>query len=99
MVLVREIGLYFGFTAISVLSNNAVPETHLGRMNGVSSTLSSLVMFAGPAVMAPLFAWSIEEPRSFPFDKFFAFLVSGLLLVFVACLVPRIPKWLERKEQ
>ena len=102
LVLVRGVGFYFGFTSIFLLATNAVPESHLGRMNGVAMTLSSSMKFAGPAIMSPLFAWSIDESRAhveapaeyrpFPINHYFTFLLCGFFMVVGAFLVKKVPK-------
>ena len=52
-----------GFTAISVLANNAVPQRVRGRANGISMAVASAFMMIAPTFGAVVFATSIHSPH------------------------------------
>jgi len=49
-----------GFTCLFMLGNNAVRKQQRGVANGWGTVISALAKAAGPAVGAPVFAWSVS---------------------------------------
>ncbi|CAN0476659.1 unnamed protein product, partial [Laminaria digitata] len=70
-------------TNVFLAINNAVHPSQRGTINGLQMTLGSLAQGAGPVFSSTIFAWSINQPRSFPFDNHLIFLLFGLGMVVV----------------
>jgi hypothetical protein len=62
-------------------------------LNGFTSTLCGPLRVCGPALTAPLFAWSLIEGAriGFPFDRSLIFLIFGgaqLMALYLVCQLP-----------
>jgi hypothetical protein len=55
-------------------------KVQLGEINGIAQTGVALARAVGPALGSPIYAWSVSEPHSFPFNYWFCFLLQSLLL-------------------
>merc|ERR1712050_125775 len=62
------------FTCIFTILNNSVQADARGRMQGVAMTVGSLARAVGPVVGAEVFAWSLTNELTAPFDVHFVFL-------------------------
>ncbi|KAK8803492.1 hypothetical protein WA158_001186 [Blastocystis sp. Blastoise] len=56
------------------------------KVNGFAQVCSAFGRTIGPILGTNLFAWSIAETRSFPFDYGFAFYADGLLSIISSCI-------------
>lgn len=92
--IVRQIGLSWSYSLIHMLTAKAAPAGQVGSVYGVSQSFASLTRCLVPFVVAPLFAWSIDRPRSFPINYWMLFLVAGACAVlgFIASFYLRITR-------
>eukprot|EP00299_Pterocystis_sp_00344_P010263 c4545_g1_i2.p1 GENE.c4545_g1_i2~~c4545_g1_i2.p1 ORF type:complete len:314 (+),score=63.59 c4545_g1_i2:435-1376(+) len=49
------------FTGVFLIVNQSVEKSLRGRLNGLSTTVGSIAAAIGPAAIAPLFAWSVDQ--------------------------------------
>lgn len=84
------------FTCTFMLINNSVPATDRGTVNGLGMTLGSIGKGIGPAIGAPLFAWSASNGLGYPFDYHLVFTLAALTCVLSAGIAFRLPFSLER---
>lgn len=68
------------FASVMTLIANSVCKAQLGEVNGIAQTGVALVRSMGPAIGAPLFAWSVSNGRPFPFNVWLCFLFQAVLL-------------------
>lgn len=66
------------FVNISLTVNNAVSPSRRGELNGVAMAVSSLSKGAAPFICSPIFAWSIDHHRPFPFNFHLIYILLGL---------------------
>lgn len=94
MGLARMFALGFAYGVIWLLVPRVAPPGHLGEMNGIVNSFSSLVRCTVPFAAAPLFAFSVSSTsHHFPYDHFLIFLISGILTMgsFVASIFLKLP--------
>ena len=78
---IRSLGIVFIMPSLNLLVNLAAPPQHIGQVNGLNSTIAALSRGCGPFILTSMFAWSLSNGMSFPFNYFFGFIVVELLLV------------------
>ncbi|KAJ3081493.1 hypothetical protein HK102_002310, partial [Quaeritorhiza haematococci] len=79
------------FTSIMILINESAETSQLGLVNGIGQTSAAFVRSIGPALGGTLWAWSITNHLSFPFNYWFIFLclaVNALLCFAQSVLIP-----------
>jgi len=62
-----------------------------GSVNGLAMTIGSIAKAIGPAAAGSIYAWSLTNSLSFPFDVYFIFIVisiSSVLLIWAAYKIP-----------
>lgn len=77
------------FTSFNILlPESCESKAILGKINGVSQALASLMRGVGPYLCGMLWSWSLRNGLEFPFDFHFTFLVVSLasLLTFFITL-------------
>ncbi|KAF9290277.1 hypothetical protein BGZ68_007501 [Mortierella alpina] len=82
----------FSYTSVMVMITNSSPPHLLGTVNGIGQTSASFMRAFGPALGGILWAWSLSNKLSFPFNYFFVFFLMGTIaiLCFVHSLsIPR----------
>ncbi|KAF9365190.1 hypothetical protein BGX34_010994 [Mortierella sp. NVP85] len=65
----------FAFTSVMVMITNASPSHLLGTVNGIGQTSASFMRAFGPAIGGSLWAWSLSNGQSFPFNYFLVFIL------------------------
>jgi MFS family permease len=65
------------FTASFLVTNNSCVRAQRGRVNGLGMSLGSGFKAAGPMLGSALFAWSLTNGLSAPFDVNFTFALCG----------------------
>ena len=75
------------FSSIALVLNQCVSKEKRGSLNGLNMSVGSLSKTIGPSIGTYMFAWSINNGLSFPFDFRFIFLVMSLCGT-VSALVP-----------
>ena len=66
---------FIASTATSVLINNSVHPSEIGRVNGATMSISCMTRFVAPGLMGATFAWTIESFLPQPLNSSFAFYV------------------------
>lgn len=83
VLLVGMMGVVLGCNILSiplsVVGNNVVDSSNLGKMNGFMQGGIAIGRVLGPTVGSTLFAWSCSNGYNFPFDYHFIYLLFGLL--------------------
>ena len=79
------------FTATFLAINNASDDDNRGASNGLAMLIGSVSKGLGPIVASILFAWSINNDSTFPFDHHFIFFVISTL-TFALYLILRSEK-------
>lgn len=69
----RSLSAQLTFSTVFALIANSVDPALLGAANGVGQTLVAITRTLAPMVGAPLYAFSVEVDRPFPFNFFLAF--------------------------
>eukprot|EP01127_Copromyxa_protea_P019243 TRINITY_DN6198_c1_g1_i1.p1 TRINITY_DN6198_c1_g1~~TRINITY_DN6198_c1_g1_i1.p1 ORF type:complete len:468 (-),score=53.40 TRINITY_DN6198_c1_g1_i1:95-1498(-) len=69
--------------SVMVLVSNSVGPRQFGEANGLGQTGVALVRAMGPAIGGPLFAWSLTNGMSFPFNNWLLFCVQAILLLWL----------------
>jgi hypothetical protein len=83
---IRPILSTCAFTSIFVLINNAATADVLGTVNGAAQAAASLFRAIGPISGGSIFAWSVGNGLSFPFDFHFVFFILAVIGGCNACL-------------
>lgn len=87
-----------GFTSLFILTNNAVTQAHRGVANGMGTVVSAVAKALGPAVGAPLFAWSITAAgRFYGFGRYYVFALAAALCLLTSALMACSPASLDRR--
>jgi hypothetical protein len=90
-----------GFTACFMLCNNCVAQERRGLANGIATVVSAVAKAFGPAIGAPLFAWSIGEARAGDgwarYGHALVFALAGSLCLATSGLVALAPASLDSK--
>ncbi|KAG0032688.1 hypothetical protein BGZ81_010299, partial [Podila clonocystis] len=60
---------------------NSSPPHLLGTVNGIGQTSASFMRAFGPALGGILWAWSLSNKLSFPFNYFFVFFLMGTIAI------------------
>ncbi|KAI7828538.1 major facilitator superfamily domain-containing protein [Gamsiella multidivaricata] len=71
----------FSYTSIMVMITNSSPPHLLGTINGIGQTSASFMRAFGPALGGILWAWSLSNKLSFPFNYFFVFFLIGMIAI------------------
>ena len=89
----RSVFAELKFCALLLLINNAVRSDQRGAFNGFTTAVSGVGKVVGPALIAPLFAWSITdgEALGFPLNHWLAFLCCAGCTVGTLALGHRMP--------
>ncbi|KAJ3234076.1 hypothetical protein HDU78_006042 [Chytriomyces hyalinus] len=69
------------FTSIFIIINNSAADGNLGLVNGVAQTSAAFVRSIGPVLGGIMWAWSITNGRSFPFNYWFVFVLLAVWAV------------------
>ncbi|KAJ9067642.1 hypothetical protein DSO57_1037054 [Entomophthora muscae] len=76
-----------GFTSYNILLPESCESKEvLGRINGISQALGSLMRGVGPYLCGVFWSWSLKNEIGFPFDYHFTFFTISLIS-FVMCLI------------
>ncbi|KAG5492695.1 hypothetical protein JKF63_01274 [Porcisia hertigi] len=78
------------FGLIMVVVSLTAPRGRVGIMFGIQQSTACMVRCVVPFIFAPLFAWSIERPHSFPFNHHLVFLFSANPLLIAAYMTAGI---------
>ncbi|KAH3757075.1 transporter, major facilitator family protein [Pelomyxa schiedti] len=96
--------LFLGFQSLAAqlamisLNNmvvNSEPQYLTGKASGFSQVLAGVAKAISPIVFLPIFAWSIQTSRPFPFGVHFTFLIILVLCLLVAIYSMVLPKALD----
>ncbi|KAF9941945.1 hypothetical protein BGZ67_003516 [Mortierella alpina] len=71
----------FSYTSVMVMITNSSPPHLLGTVNGIGQTSASFMRAFGPALGGILWAWSLSNKLSFPFNYFFVFFLMGTIAI------------------
>ncbi|KAG0020563.1 hypothetical protein BGZ80_003987 [Entomortierella chlamydospora] len=71
----------FSYTSVMVMITNSSPPHLLGTVNGIGQTSASFMRAFGPALGGILWAWSLSNRLSFPFNYFFVFFLMGTIAI------------------
>lgn len=74
----RQVGLSWCYSLIHMLTAKAAPLGCVGAAYGISQSCAAATRCAVPFIVAPLFAWTLREGRTFPFDYYLVFLISAI---------------------
>lgn len=85
------------FTSVFLFVANSALPLDRGRVNGLSQAIVSVARAVGPPLFTPLFAWSVEGGRPYPFNAFFSWHLLALLTAATLALTYALPPWIERK--
>ncbi|KAJ9059616.1 hypothetical protein DSO57_1000575 [Entomophthora muscae] len=78
------------FTSFDILLPDTCPDSILGKVNGASHSLGSLARAVGPTMCGLLYAWSLGNGLSFPFDYRFMFNVIATMCLGTFVIVTQI---------
>ncbi|KAJ9061276.1 hypothetical protein DSO57_1022190 [Entomophthora muscae] len=80
---VKTFCVVVGFTTTNILLPESCPnKASLGKINGISNSLGSLMRGIGPYICGVVYSWSLSNHLPFPFDYHFTFfLISTMSLV------------------
>ncbi|XP_065841414.1 uncharacterized protein [Oscarella lobularis] len=87
---------------VSLFINNSVPKQHVGAVNGLATSLSSIASMLAPSFGTSLFAWSIDEGAKhigFPLDYHFAFYLFSLVYLVSLLLSVNLPNSLQKQKR
>ena len=73
-----KFGTNMAFSSISLAINQSVPTNKRASVNGIAMTLGSAAKGAGPIISSIIFAWSINNNLSFPFNYYFVFIITAI---------------------
>ena len=85
------------FTCVFVFVSNSALPLDRGKVNGLGQALVSLCRMVGPPIFTGLYAWSIADPRPFPFNFAFTWLLMAGLAGGTLAITYTLPPWIERK--
>lgn len=69
-----------GFTATNILIPESTPnKASLGKINGVTNSLGSLMRGVGPYLCGAVYSWSLSNNLPFPFDYHFTFFLIAAM--------------------
>ncbi|KAG0084963.1 hypothetical protein BGZ92_009417 [Podila epicladia] len=85
------------YTSVMVMITNSSPPHLLGTVNGIGQTSASFMRAFGPALGGILWAWSLSNKLSFPFNYFFVFFMMGTIAILGFIHSWSIPRELGRK--
>ncbi|KAF9122271.1 hypothetical protein BGW39_009869 [Mortierella sp. 14UC] len=69
----------FSYTSVMVMITNSSPAHLLGTVNGIGQTSASFMRAFGPALGGIIWAWSLGNKLSFPFNYFFVFFLMATI--------------------
>ncbi|KAF9913037.1 hypothetical protein EC991_005905 [Linnemannia zychae] len=69
----------FSYTSVMVMITNSSPAHLLGTVNGIGQTSASFMRAFGPALGGIVWAWSLGNKLSFPFNYFFVFFLMATI--------------------
>ncbi|KAJ9059611.1 hypothetical protein DSO57_1000570 [Entomophthora muscae] len=78
------------FTSYNILLPETCSSRILGKVNGISQSLGSLARAIGPFLCGFVWAWSLGNGLSFPFDYHFMFIVISSMCLVTFCIVTQI---------
>lgn len=86
---VKTFCVVIGFTTTNILlPESCADKASLGKINGISNSLGSLMRGIGPYICGAVYAWSLSNGLSFPFDYHFTFFLISVLS-FLTLLISR----------
>eukprot|EP01135_Chromosphaera_perkinsii_P004707 Nk52_evm18s294 gene=Nk52_evmTU18s294 len=85
----------FSFTSVMLFVNNSVPQSQLGRANGIGQSFSSLARGIGPALAGVIWSVSIYDMEKFPFNIWYTWILQSLVCFSILVLSRRAPAYLE----
>ena len=88
---IRSAGIVLIMPSLNLLVNLASPPQHIGQVNGMNSTIAALSRGLGPFILTTIFAWSLGEGHSFPFNFWFGFFLVEFLLLALLIISLFIP--------
>ncbi|KAI8853718.1 major facilitator superfamily domain-containing protein, partial [Chytridium lagenaria] len=86
------------FTSVMIMINNSAGKTKLGIVNGIGQTTAAFVRSIGPAVGGIMWAWSLTNHLSFPFNYWFVFFVLSTIAMATSIQSRFIPEAKEPQE-
>ena len=89
-------GSNIAFASNAVIINQSVPTNKRASVNGLGMTIGSIAKAIGPFSGSVMFAWSLENKMSFPFNYYFVFLMI-FLLSYTTFLFPTGLSFIERE--
>ncbi|KAG0299558.1 hypothetical protein BGZ98_009945 [Dissophora globulifera] len=92
MLVLKYTSSVLSYTSVMVMLTNSSPPHLLGTVNGIGQTSASFVRAFGPALGGIVWAWSLSNKLSFPFNYFFVFfLISTIAILgfFHSLSIPR----------
>ena len=69
-----------GWSALNLQLNLSAPPGRIGYINGIAATAAGAARTGGPFIATLIFAWSVGNGMSFPFDYWLIFLVVLVLI-------------------
>jgi MFS family permease len=84
------------FSTNAVMVNFASPPHLRGRVNGIAQTAAAAARVVAPVGASLLFAWTMSNRPSWPFDFHFTFQLLGCLGLVAAAVTLLLPASLER---
>lgn len=88
--MLRKVVECWSFGLIMVVVSLTSPPGKVGIMFGIQQSTACMVRCVVPFIFAPLFAWSIEKVRPFPFNQYFVFLLCVIPLSISAYMSARV---------
>eukprot|EP00937_MAST-01D_sp_MAST-1D-sp2_P006963 g6963.t1 len=89
--------LFFSFTTVFVLINNAASRANRGAVNGVAQSLVALTRMVGPSLGGAIFAWSESNGLQWPLSYHFMWYICALAGLGACALSRVLPERVERK--
>ncbi|KAI9240589.1 MAG: hypothetical protein BYD32DRAFT_407906 [Podila humilis] len=86
------------YTSVMVMITNSSPPQLLGTVNGIGQTSASFMRALGPALGGILWAWSLGNKLSLPFNYFFVFFLMGTIAILGLFHSLSIPQVLAKSE-
>ncbi|KAK7195694.1 transporter-like protein [Novymonas esmeraldas] len=88
--MLRKVVECWSFGLMMVLVSLTAPKGKVGIMFGIQQSTACMVRCVVPFIFAPLFAWSIANPHTFPFNHYLVFLLCVVPLVIGAYMATKV---------
>ncbi|ESL07261.1 hypothetical protein TRSC58_05053 [Trypanosoma rangeli SC58] len=89
---IREVALSWNFALIYLFVARSAPKEHVGSLNGVAQSVGSLSRMLTMLAVPPLFACSINNVYTFPFNHHCVFWLTTLPLLLSYILSTYLPQ-------